>query len=168
MEQGMEQKHMTKQELLKLAKKEFATTLKVMHAFPEGKITFTPHERSQEAGRLMSTFIFEMYLCTSFVFGDALDRDKFKNYKPESLNSLIADFEKETTHIAERLEKITDAELSKTIEFGGAKFTTPEFILMMLCDQIHHRGQLTVYLRMAGGKIPSIYGPSADDQTTNL
>jgi uncharacterized damage-inducible protein DinB len=38
----------------------------------------------------------------------------------------------------------------------------------MLHDQIHHRGQLTVYVRMAGGMVPSIYGPSADDTATNL
>jgi uncharacterized damage-inducible protein DinB len=33
----------------------------------------------------------------------------------------------------------------------------------MLCDQIHHRGQFSVYLRMADGKVPSIYGPSLDE-----
>ena len=38
-----------------------------------------------------------------------------------------------------------------------------EFMYFILSDQIHHRGQLTVYLRMAGGKVPSIYGPSADE-----
>jgi uncharacterized damage-inducible protein DinB len=43
-----------------------------------------------------------------------------------------------------------------------------DFLLMMICDQIHHRGQLTVYIRLAGGLVPSIYGPSADDPSTNL
>jgi uncharacterized damage-inducible protein DinB len=38
-----------------------------------------------------------------------------------------------------------------------------DFVEFMLGDQIHHRGQLSVYLRMAGGKVPSIYGPSADE-----
>ena len=50
-------------------------------------------------------------------------------------------------------------------------FATPAFAAepagaiasMMLWDQIHHRGQLSVYLRMAGGSVPSIYGPSADE-----
>ncbi len=37
------------------------------------------------------------------------------------------------------------------------------FCWFILCDQIHHRGQLSVYVRMAGGKVPSIYGPSADE-----
>lgn len=159
---------MTKPELLKLAKKEFSTTLKVMRAYPEDKISFTPHERSQPAQRLMSTFIFEMYLCTSFAFGEPMDREKFKTYQPDSLKTLIEDFERETSGMVERLEKFSDADMEKIIEFGGAKFTADEFVLMMLCDQIHHRGQLTVYLRMAGGLIPSIYGPSADDPTTNL
>jgi uncharacterized damage-inducible protein DinB len=38
-----------------------------------------------------------------------------------------------------------------------------DFLWFLLCDQIHHRGQLSVYLRMAGGKVPSIYGPSGDE-----
>jgi uncharacterized damage-inducible protein DinB len=41
-----------------------------------------------------------------------------------------------------------------------------DFAWFMLCDQIHHRGQFSVYLRMAGGKVPSIYGPSADEPWT--
>jgi len=38
-----------------------------------------------------------------------------------------------------------------------------DFLWFLLCDQIHHRGQLSVYLRMADGKVPSIYGPSGDE-----
>jgi uncharacterized damage-inducible protein DinB len=38
-----------------------------------------------------------------------------------------------------------------------------DFVNFMTHDQIHHRGQLSVYLRMAGGKVPAIYGPSADE-----
>jgi uncharacterized damage-inducible protein DinB len=38
-----------------------------------------------------------------------------------------------------------------------------DMLWIMLLDAVHHRGQLSVYLRMAGGKVPSIYGPSADE-----
>jgi uncharacterized damage-inducible protein DinB len=38
-----------------------------------------------------------------------------------------------------------------------------DILWIMLMDSIHHRGQLSVYVRMAGGKVPSIYGPSADE-----
>src|SRR5439155_23140414 len=61
-----------------------------------------------------------------------------------------------------------DRQLSSTIKF----YTAPkqmgdvrrqDFLWQMLNDMIHHRGQLSVYLRMAGGKVPSIYGPSKDE-----
>jgi uncharacterized damage-inducible protein DinB len=51
--------------------------------------------------------------------------------------------------------------------FSGPKqtadFPTAGFLWFMLMDQVHHRGQLSVYVRMAGGKVPSIYGLSADE-----
>ena len=158
----------TVQELLKIYKKETATTLKVMRAFPEGKLEFTPHERSSNAKKLIKTFVFEMYLLELHIFGDKIDGSKFQNYNPESLQTLISDFDTESSRCITNLERLKDEDLSKTVEFAGHKSQADEFILKMLFDQIHHRGQLSVYVRMAGGKVPSIYGPSADDPTTNL
>ncbi len=158
----------TKETLLKLFRKEFATTLRVMQAFPEDKLDFTPHERSQSAKRLMSTFVFEMFLVKSYVFGEKLDRSVFQNYNPKDLKTLIEDFNIQTSNVIKKLSDISVAEMSKTVEFAGTKFIADEFMLMMLFDQIHHRGQITVYIRLAGGKVPSVYGPSADDSTTNL
>ncbi len=149
-------------------KKEYATTLKVLHAFPDDKGDFKPHERSQEALRLASTFVFEMYLAAGYVFEGTVDRSKFANYKPADMKSAIADFEKESSEVVARMESLPDADLAKTIDFAGKSFIADEFMLMMIHDQIHHRGQLTVYVRMAGGLVPSIYGPSADDTSTNL
>lgn len=42
-------------------------------------------------------------------------------------------------------------------------FRKADVLWMMMMDAVHHRGQFSVYLRMAGGKVPSIYGPSADE-----
>jgi len=73
--------------------------------------------------------------------------------------------------LGDKVRKANDAELNKTIKF----FTGPkqmgdvrrlDFFWFLLSDMIHHRGQLSVYLRMAGGKVPSIYGPSADEPWT--
>ena len=159
----------SKHDLLELMKKEYATTLKVLRAFPADKGSFKPHERSQEALRLASTFIFEMYLFASYLFGEEIDRSVFQNYKPANMAAAISDFEKESTNVLLRFESLSEADLEKKmVEFGGKKFTADKFSLMMICDQVHHRGQLSVYVRMAGGKVPSIYGPSADDKTTNL
>lgn len=158
----------SKQDLLKLLKKEFVTTSRVLHAFPPEKKEFRPHERSSDAIALASTFVFEMYLLDAHLFGDTLDRSKFQTYKPDSIKTLTEDFERESAQVISRLEQLTEAELSKAVNFAGRSFVADEFALMMLFDQIHHRGQLSVYVRMAGGKVPSIYGPSADDKSTNL
>ena len=158
----------TKQNLLQLFKREFATTLKVMRAFPEDKLTFAPHERSSTARNVIRTFVFEMYLIESYVFGEKMDRSVFQTYAPDKLATLIADFEKETAHVISSLDKLPEPDISKTVEFAGRKMAADEFMLMMLFDQIHHRGQMTVYIRLAGGKVPSVYGPSADDKGTNL
>jgi uncharacterized damage-inducible protein DinB len=157
-----------KQDLITLLKKEFATTLRVLKAFPPDRNDFRPHERSSTVLGLTSTFVFEMYLLDIHLFGDALDRSVFQKYRPENLQTVITDFEKECTQVIERLEKMPEGELSKTVTFATRTFVADEFAVMLLHDQIHHRGQLSVYVRMAGGKIPSIYGPSADDPTPNL
>ncbi len=158
----------TKENLIRLFKKEFATTLKVMNAFPEDKLDFTPHERSQSAKKILSTFVFEMFLIEYYVFGEALDRTLFQSYAPGELQAIISDFKKHADKVLSKIENLADAEMNKNVEFAGTKFKADEFMLMMLFDQIHHRGQMSVYIRLAGGKVPSIYGPSADDPTTNL
>ncbi len=158
----------TKNNLLQLFKREFATTLKVMRAFPEDKLSFAPHERSSNARKIMSTFVFEMYLVDSYVMGKHLDRSVFQAYSPDKVATLISDFERESADIISKLEKLPEADLNKTVEFAGRKIPADEFMLMMLFDQIHHRGQMSVYIRLAGGKVPSVYGPSADDSDTNL
>ena len=157
-----------KEDLISLFQKEFATTLRVMRAYPGDQMHFAPHERSQPAKRLMATFVFEMYLLRSFIFGEKVDRSVFQQYSKETIDELITDFENETKAVIERVQNMTEGDLAKTVEFAGTKFIADRFALMMLFDQIHHRGQLSVYVRLAGGKVPSIYGPSADDPTTNL
>jgi uncharacterized damage-inducible protein DinB len=61
-----------------------------------------------------------------------------------------------------------DDELLRTVKFPIAPRTmgdvpTIQFLWFILCDAIHHRGQFSIYLRMADGKVPSIYGPSLDE-----
>lgn len=157
-----------KPDLIKMLQKEFATTEKVLYAYPENKLDFKPHERSQNARGLITTFIFEMFLMKIYAFGENINRAIFKEYNPDNLGILISDFTKHSSDIISGLRDIPEEKLSAAVEFAGTKFSASDFILMMLHDQIHHRGQLTVYLRMAGGKVPSVYGPSADDSSTNF
>ena len=158
----------SREDLITLFTKEFATTLKVMRAYPADKMDFAPHERSNPAKKLMATFVFEMYLLRAYILGETIDRSVFQQYNKDSLNELIADFEREANTVVEKFQQLAENDLAKTVQFAGTTFDADRFALMMLFDQIHHRGQLSVYVRLAGGKVPSIYGPSADDSTTNL
>ncbi len=158
----------SKQDLITLATKEFETTHKVLNAYPEGKDDFKPHERSSDALKLVSTFVFEMYLTDKYLFGAETSPTKFKDYTPGEVKKAREDFKVEADTVLAKLADITNADMATMVEFAGKSYTKADFLHMMIHDQIHHRGQLTVYIRMAGGKVPSIYGPSADDPSTNL
>lgn len=158
----------SKNDLLAILEKEFATTQKVLKAYPAAQNDFKPHEKSLTAVKLATTFVFELYLM-EHALGAPLDSSVFSTYQPNSMTEVIAEFTKLTTAFTEKLSSVTNEEqLSATVEFAGKSFTASSMILMLIHDQIHHRGQLTLYVRMAGGQVPSIYGPSADDSSTNL
>lgn len=158
---------MTKENLLPLFKREFATTMKVIKAFPEDKLSFTPHPRSSTAGRIMSTFVIEMILIQANVLDDKIDESYRKSYAPDKLSILIDDFQKASDRVLAGLENMSEADMNKSVDFAGGQFPAADFMLFMLLDQVHHRGQMSVYIRLAGGKVPSVYGPSADDPGTN-
>ncbi len=159
---------MTKEDILPLFEKEFATTLKVINAFPEDKLSFTPHPRSSTAKKIMSTLVFGMYLIDAYVFGENIDRSIFQTYSPDKRTTLAADFEKASSHVLDGLRKLANDDMKKEVKFAGTVSTAGQFMLFILLDHIHHRGQMSVYIRLAGGKVPSVYGPSADDPSTNL
>jgi len=80
----------------------------------------------------------------------------------------VAAFERSSAEVNERLERLDEAAWEKKVRFlmgGGAAWedNLSQMVWGFLFDAIHHRGQLSTYLRPMGGKVPSIYGPSADD-----
>jgi uncharacterized damage-inducible protein DinB len=154
-------------QFLNVFNREHALTLKVMQAFPASKATFQPHPRSQTAKRLMWTFVMSQDLVRAGLKGgmqivpDVLE-------EPATLAEVIAAYEEGAREIAEQVSKSTDADLRATMPFLTgpshlADVPLLDVMWMMLMDSIHHRGQLSVYVRMAGGLVPSIYGPSADE-----
>lgn len=148
--------------------RESATTVKVMRAFPADQAAFQPHPRSGAAMNLFHTFGVEQGVALMCVNG-ALDLTKaFSVAPPASLPDAITAFESNVAAVVAAARKASPALWGKPQPF----FVGPKqmgqvpggmIAEMMLWDQIHHRGQLSVYVRMAGGKVPSIYGPSADE-----
>ncbi|MFP5247012.1 MAG: DinB family protein [Thermoanaerobaculia bacterium] len=159
-----------KQQFLDVYDREHATTMRVLRAFPPDRIDLKPHPRSNSARDLAWIFVLERGL------GMKIWNDEFATGKvsgsppkpPESWDELLAALEKAHQDFRDFIAAQPDEEFGKTVHFfvapktmGG--MTRTEVIWFLLHDQIHHRGQFSVYLRMADGKVPSIYGPTADE-----
>ncbi len=147
--------------------REHATTLKVLRAFPADRADFRPHERSNAALQLAWTFVLEERMMLLAINRESVVGSGFPA-PPDSWEKVLEAFEEQHRRLLGRLQSAGEGEYGGTVTF----FTGPNrmgdipvetFLWGMLSDQIHHRGQLSVYLRMAGGKVPSIYGPSADE-----
>jgi uncharacterized damage-inducible protein DinB len=145
---------------------ELPAFLKVIRAVPADKLDFRPHERNTPAGALAAQMAMEMDSLTGLFENGTID------YKsagaPTTIDAIAEMFERGAKSVAEGVRGISD-ELWE----GPAKFlydgnvawesTVDDMAWGFLFDLIHHRGQLSVYLRPMGAKVPSIYGPSADD-----
>jgi uncharacterized damage-inducible protein DinB len=155
-----------KEQFLGAVEREFATTMKVLRAFPATKGDLKPTTKCRTAKDLAWTFVFEQKAGEQALDG-AIDMAKLPA-APATLQDVIATYERSHEAFVERVKRTPEAELNKTVKF----FVAPkqmgdmrklDVLWFMLMDQVHHRGQMSVYLRMADGKVPSIYGPSADE-----
>ncbi len=140
--------------------------IRVLKAVPADKTGYKPHERSTCAGDLVWLIASE--------WGDARDLidhgkvDYVLRPAPAKVADSVAAFEKNADAIEDRLAKVDDAAWEKKGQFlmdGTLAWEAPlgDMLFGFLFDAIHHRGQLSTYLRPMGAKVPSIYGPSADD-----
>lgn len=146
---------------------EHATTVKVLRAFPAAQAEFRPHERSNNAKQLVWTFVVEEQLMLKSLRHEQVLGGGFPP-APESWSTILDALDATHREVIAELTNPANANLDGTTTFfTGPKqtgdFSTAQFLWFMLMDQVHHRGQLSVYLRLAGGKVPSIYGPSADE-----
>lgn len=147
--------------------KELTTTRRLLNALPADQADFRPHERAKTAIALGSMFVGESGLLLKGlkheeVLGGGLGTP------PNSLEALLAEFDRKRDEVLAVLRDPSNPNLEGSVNFFvGPKqigrYSLEDFAWFMLFDHIHHRGQLSVYVRMAGGKVPSIYGPSADE-----
>lgn len=157
-----------KEQFLESFVREHATTMKVLRAFPAGQSEFRPHPRSQSARELAWTFVLEQALITA-ALTDTLKLGGGFPKPPEDFQAIVNQFDSDFKALVELTRKTSDDRFNTgTVKFftGPGQlgdFPVVQFAWFMLNDQIHHRGQYSVYVRMAGGKVPSIYGPSADE-----
>ncbi len=146
--------------------REFQTTIKLLKAYPLNKLDLKPHERSRSAKELAWTFFGEEGIIDDVVKGEV----KFQPgpEPPATLEEILKAYEKKHKEHVNKVTGLSEGEFNKVIQFPvGPKqmgdLRRADALWTMIMDMVHHRGQFSVYLRMAGGKVPSIYGPSADE-----
>jgi uncharacterized damage-inducible protein DinB len=147
--------------------REFATTLKVLRAYPSDKLDLKPAEKSKSARDLLFVFVGEQHFF-SMVLDGKLDFTTPPPRVPATLDEIIAMTERGNADIVAKLKALPESSFEESVTFlvgpkTPAQVRKMDICWMMLFDSIHHRGQISVYIRLAGGKVPSIYGPTADE-----
>jgi uncharacterized damage-inducible protein DinB len=142
--------------------------VKVMKAVPADKTAYKPHERSTSAGDLLWLLAAELHdACELIDKGEV----NWVTKPAPSVAESVAAYEKHAAALEARLATLDDAKWeskARMLVDGNPMWeaTLGEMLFGFHFDAIHHRGQLSSYLRPMGAKVPSIYGPSADDPGT--
>lgn len=150
---------------------EAANSRKMLERVPMEKADWKPHDKSMTIGRL-ATHVAELPNWTLVTLNsDELDWEKF-DYKPNIVNNteeLIALLDKNVAAATAALENATDEDMMKpwTMRKGEQVFfTLPKAAVIRnfsMNHGYHHRGQLSVYLRLNNVSVPGMFGPSADE-----
>jgi uncharacterized damage-inducible protein DinB len=146
------------------------TTRKLLDRLPDGKFSWKPHEKSMSLGGLATHLANIPYWGDVILNHSSIDLSTMPPNLAEKTSraAVLADFDDKVRKTRAFLDR-TDAELVSpwTLKRGGQEiFTAPRvaaFRSFVLHHIIHHRGQLSVYLRLNDVPVPAIYGPSADE-----
>lgn len=151
-----------KEAFLNVHRRECQTTQNILKAFPANKMDLRPHEKSRTARELASVLANQELFLKQAAEGK-IDVASFTKQTPlATIDETVRVLEKNHKAVEEALAKASDEELDKTITFAGQTMRRLDALWAGQFDLIHHRGQFSVYLRMSGAKVPSIYGPTAD------
>jgi uncharacterized damage-inducible protein DinB len=140
--------------------------LSVLKAIPKGGAAYRPDPKARTAAELAWLLAVEEAALLNLIDTGAVEWAD--SAPPERIDEIVSAFERSSAEVNARLLQLDDAAWEKKVRLlmgGGGSWedTLSQMSWGFLFDAIHHRGQLSTYLRPMGGKVPSIYGPSADD-----
>ena len=150
---------------------EAKTTRECLSRIPADKFSWKPHEKSMEFGRLAS-HVAEMFGWTPATLQQPeLDFSKwdYKPFEPQSTDELVEYLDKNVAEAIDVLKNTGDEVYMENWTMRNGEqvyFTMPKIAVMrsfVMNHIVHHRGQLSVYLRLNDIAVPAIYGPSADE-----
>lgn len=155
------------QNYLRELEAEARSTRECLANVPMDKPDYKPHEKSMQLGYL-AALVGDMPRWIQYMIEQGtIDLEKYHQEKPETAEELTANFDRNMEAARAALSSISDSGLSKEFILKmGEQILLQEPLGKSISETInhmvHHRGQLTVYLRLNDRPVPSIYGPSAD------
>jgi uncharacterized damage-inducible protein DinB len=158
----------TQQFCIARRKAERKAFVKVLKAMPQARLDYKPEPKSRTAAQLAWVIASEEAALVDAITKGEIDWTETP--APGTVDEIVRFYEQNAAAVDEKLATLDAAGWSKKAKFlmGGQSVwedTVENFIWGFLFDAIHHRGQLSTYLRPMGGKVPAIYGPSADENS---
>lgn len=139
---------------------ESKTTQKVLSRIPEGS-DYRPDARSRTAHEIAWQIV-----CEEKMIIEALEQGKAEWAPPPipgTMQEVVDAYEKQAATMADRWQSLPDDRWNGMLEFFGSERPASPMAWSFLFDIVHHRGQITTYLRPMGSTVPQIYGPSGDE-----
>jgi uncharacterized damage-inducible protein DinB len=141
---------------------ECKTTRRLLAAVPSDKGDYKPHDKCMSAIELAS------HIATTDVwFLDGIVKESFSGEdsgpKLKNTDEVLAYYDKGIPAAIQKLKGLTGEQLAKPVQFFHMTLPNIFYLQFMIKHSVHHRGQLSAYLRPIGAKVPSIYGGSADE-----
>jgi uncharacterized damage-inducible protein DinB len=151
---------------------EYAATRRLLERVPDEHFGWKPHDKSMTLGRLASHVAENAELGTWVLTLDelVLDPETYKLFEASNRDDLLKTFDRNVLDARAAMEKVDESALANIwrMKWGGeVVLEMPRMDVLrsfLISHLIHHRGQLTVYLRMKNVPLPQLYGPTADEQ----
>jgi uncharacterized damage-inducible protein DinB len=141
-------------------------TARVLGAVPDDKADYRPNEKNMTAGELVGHIAFvEMWFLEGIIKGafEQPDDSSVLKMKPSEITAL---YRQKMPELLQQVKTLNGEQLAKQIQFYTFNLPAAAYLNFTQVHSIHHRGQLSVYLRPMGAKVPAIYGGSADEPMT--
>ncbi|HSE38010.1 MAG TPA: DinB family protein [Blastocatellia bacterium] len=153
---------------LKFWDREAPATRKVISRIPQGTSDYKPEPKSRNAREIAWLIVLEERLLSEGLEKGTIEWKEIPT--PATVEEILATYDRNHDDITRRLRALDHSVWEKEFRFMYGDYeisrgTGYHYGWEFLFDAVHHRGQLSTYLRPMGSTVPSIYGPSADEQS---
>ncbi|MEK6288528.1 MAG: DinB family protein [Acidobacteriota bacterium] len=153
---------------MKFWEREAPATRKVISRIPQDKSDYRPEPKSRTAREIAWVIVMEEKVLAEGLEKGTIEWQEFP--APATVEEILATYDRNHEDLTKRLYGLDSAVWENEFRFVYGDYeisrgTGYHFGWEFLFDAVHHRGQLSTYLRPMGSTVPSIYGPSADEQS---